>query len=143
MLIRPARADDAASLVELYAAWSHPQPEPVIAERLAVWHATRHARVLVAELDGAVAGVAAVSATPHFARPGHFARLVGIAVGEQFRRRGVASALVDAAQALAREWGCDRIEATSTRSRDEAPRFYAALGFDDASDRQARYVRIL
>jgi N-acetylglutamate synthase-like GNAT family acetyltransferase len=143
VLIRSARADDAPSLVELYAAWSHPQPETIISERLAVWQETERARVLVAELDGAIAGVAAVSATPHFARSGSFARLVGLAVSDRFRRRGVASALVRAAQSLAREWGCDRLEATSTRARDEAPHFYAALGFQDASDRQARYVCVL
>ena len=76
MLIRPARVDDARALVGLHAAWSHPQPEAIIAERLASWEATRNARVLVAELDGAIAGVAAVSAIPHFARPGSFARYV-------------------------------------------------------------------
>ena len=39
------------------------------------------------------------------------------------------------------EWECDRLEATSTRSRAEAPGFYAALGYEDLSGRQARYAR--
>jgi GNAT superfamily N-acetyltransferase len=143
VLIRAADAGDVAALVPIYAAWGHPQPAPVIAERLAEWAATPYGCVLVAELDEALAGVAAVSASPHLARPGRFARLVGLAVAEGFRRRGVATALVQAAEAAAREWGCDRIEATSTRTRDEAPGFYAALGYADQSERQARYVRPL
>ena len=59
------------------------------------------------------------------------------------RRRGVATALMRAAEDLARGWGCDRLELTSTRSRAEAPAFYAALGYEDRSARQARYVRLL
>jgi GNAT superfamily N-acetyltransferase len=55
----------------------------------------------------------------------------------------VATALVRAAEALAREWGCDRLEATSRRSRAEAPGFYPALGYEDVSPRSARYVREL
>jgi ribosomal protein S18 acetylase RimI-like enzyme len=143
VLIRAAHAGDAPALVPIYAAWGHPQPAEVIADRLADWASTPHGRVLVADVDGAVAGVVAVAATPHLARPGRFARLVGLAVADGFRRRGVATALVRAAEAAARDWGCDRIELTSTRSRAEAPAFYAALGYEDRSERQARYVRPL
>jgi GNAT superfamily N-acetyltransferase len=143
VLIRAAHVDDVPSLVPLYSAWGHPQPATIVAERLAAWEATAYARVLIAELDAAVAGIAAVSASPHLARPGRFARLAGLAVADRFRRRGVATALVHAAEALAREWDCDRVEITSTRSREEAPRFYAALGYQDHSQRQARYIRSL
>jgi N-acetylglutamate synthase-like GNAT family acetyltransferase len=143
VLIRAARHDDVAALEALYAAWDHPQPAAVIADRLAEWEATPRAEILVAELDGSVAGVAAVCASPHLARPGRFARLVGLAVAERWRRRGVAGALVRAAEALAEEWQCDRVELTSSRWRQEAPAFYAALGYRDRSERQARYVREL
>jgi GNAT superfamily N-acetyltransferase len=143
VLIRAARADDAPALVPVFAAWGHPQPAPVIAERLAAWEATPAARVLVAEVAGTAAGVAAVAVTPHFARPGRFARLIGLAVGEPYRRRGIATALLDAAEAYARAQGCDRLELTSTRTRAEAPPFYAARGYADLSERQARYARTL
>jgi GNAT superfamily N-acetyltransferase len=141
--IRAARPEDVPALVPIFAAWGHPQPAAVIAERLSDWAALPLARVLVAELDGTVAGVAAVAATPHLARPGRFGRLVGVAVGEPFRRRGVATALLRAAEELARGWGCDRLELTSTRGRAEAPAFYAARDYVDLSERQARYARTL
>jgi GNAT superfamily N-acetyltransferase len=143
VLIRAAHCDDAAALVPLFEAWDHPQPAAMIAERVAEWHATPRAEILVAELDGSVAGVAAVCASPHLARPGRFARLVGLAVAQPCRRRGVARALVRAAEALAEDWQCDRVELTSSRWRQEAPAFYAALGYRDRSERQARYVRDL
>jgi GNAT superfamily N-acetyltransferase len=136
MLIRPPVAADIPALVGVFSDWGHPQPGESIAARLELWAATPHAEVLVAELDGAVAGVAAVAATPHLARSGSFGRLVGLAVAGSFRRRGVGASLVRAAEAQARDWGCDRLEATSTRSRDEAPAFYLALGYEDRSERQ-------
>ena len=143
MTIRRARVEDAAALVPLFADWNHAQPESVIAERLREWRATPRAAVLVAEVDGGVAGVVAVNATPHLARAGGFARLIGLVVSSGHRRRGIGAALVRAAEDLGREWGCDRLELTSTRHRAEAPGFYEALGYRDQSERQARYAREL
>jgi N-acetylglutamate synthase-like GNAT family acetyltransferase len=143
VLIRPARAGDVPALVGLYADWGHPQPAEVIADRISEWAETPRAEVLVAELEGVVVGVAGVSAGPHLARSGRFARLTGLAVAATARRRGVATALVRAAEALAREWECDRVEVTSSRWRTEAPGFYAALGYADHSEHQARYIRPL
>jgi GNAT superfamily N-acetyltransferase len=135
--IRPARAQDAAALVPLFEDWSHPLPAAAIEERIATWEATPRAALLVAELDGDVAGVVAVNATPHLARRDSFARLVGLVVSSAHRRRGIGEALVRAAEARARGWGCHRLELTSTRTRSEAPAFYTALGYVDLSERQA------
>jgi GNAT superfamily N-acetyltransferase len=141
--IRPARPGDAPALVGVFAHWGYAEPAEVIAARLAEWERTEHAAVLVAELDGKVAGLVAVSASPHLALPGRFARVAGLAVEAGFRRRGVGVALVRAAEELSREWGCDRVEITSSRSRPEAPGFYPSLGYEDRSERQARFIRQL
>jgi GNAT superfamily N-acetyltransferase len=143
MQIRRARPEDAAGLVPLYAQWGYPQPAESIAERLALWARTERAEVLVAEVDAALAGMIGVSAAPHLALPGRFARLGGLSVDGAFRRRGVGAALMGAAEELAREWGCDRLEVTSSRSRAEAPAFYPALGYDDVCGRSARFIRPL
>jgi ribosomal protein S18 acetylase RimI-like enzyme len=143
MQIRPAKTEDVPALVGVFSDWGHPQPADFIAGRLETWAATPHAEVIVAEIDAAVAGVAAVSASPHLARPGSFARLVGLAVSRDFRRHGVGAALVRAAEEIGRDWGCDRLEVSSTRTREEAPGFYVALGYEDRSDRQARFIRPL
>jgi GNAT superfamily N-acetyltransferase len=141
--IRPARPDDAAALVPLYDAWSHAQPVEVVAERLEAWAAAPDSEVLVAEVDGEVAGLAGVSAVLHLARPSRYARLAGLSVDARFRRRGVGAALVRAAEQLGRRWGCDLMEITSSRWREEAPGFYRALGYEDVCERSARFMRSL
>ncbi len=129
--------------MSLFCQWGHEQPEEVIAARLDEWNRTPHAAVLVAELEGELAGVAAVSASPHFARPGRTARLAGLVVDAAHRRSGVAKRLVDVVEQHARDWGCDRVEITSSRHRDAAHAFYAALGYQELSERQARFIKAL
>lgn len=127
----------------MYADWDHALPPDAIAERLREWESTPLAEVLVAAVDGEVVGIAAVAASPHLARPGRFARLIGLAVRESHRRRGIAAALLRAVEEQARAWGCRRVELTSSRWRAEAPAFYEAMGYADRSPAQARYVREL
>ena len=143
MQIRRAHPDDAARLVPLYAQWGYAQPAEAVAERLALWADTPQAEVLVAEADGALAGVIGVFSSPHLALPGRFGRVGGLAVDAGSRRRGVGAALVRAAEELARSWGCDRMEITSSRWRTEAPSFYPALGYEDRCERSARFIRPL
>jgi GNAT superfamily N-acetyltransferase len=141
--IRPATAADVPALVPLYEAWDHAQPAEMIAGRVAAFAATPHAELLVAELDRAVAGLAGVCAEPHLARPALNARLMGLVVGGDFRRRGVGEALVRAAEAIARDWGCDRMEVTSSRRRGAAQAFYPSLGYEEQSATRARFIRPL
>jgi GNAT superfamily N-acetyltransferase len=143
--VRAARMEDAAALVPLFAQWGHAQPAPFVAERIAAWAAAPDSELLVAEAgdDGAVAGLVAVAAQLHLARPGRSARIIGLVVDERARRQGVGAALIAAAEELARRWGCDRLELTSSRWRDAAMGFYAALGFEDWCATSARFVRAL
>jgi predicted N-acetyltransferase YhbS len=143
VLIREAQVQDAAAVAGLLTQLGYPHAEAEAAERLASWADTPHAEVLVAELDGAVVGVTSVSAFPHLARPGRRARLASLSVDAAHRRRGIGAALVRAAEERAREWGCDEMEITSRRTRPEAPVFYPALGYEDRSPRQARFMRPL
>ncbi len=143
VLIRSPQANDLPVLVDLLSQWGHPLPAAVLADQLAMWEHTPHAAVLVADIDGVVAGVAAVAATPHLGRPGRSARLVGLVVADGRRGRGIGAALVHAAEERARDWDCDQLELTSSRSRDAAHAFYPALGYRDQSDHHARYLRTL
>ena len=141
--VRAARPADAAALVPLFSHWDHPRPEPFVAERIAAWAAAPDSELLVAEAAGAVAGLVAIAAQLHLARPGRSARIIGLVVDEDARREGVGAALVAAAEEQARAWGCDRLELTSSRRRDEAQGFYAALGFADRCETSSWFVREL
>lgn len=146
IVIREARRTDAPALVPLYADWDHPATTVVIETVLDAWSRRDDRVILVADAGDAadgLAGMAAVAAVPHLSRAGGSARLVGLVVGRAHRRRGVASALLDAAEQRAREWGCDQLELTSGRVRDAAHVFYPARGYAETSGHHARYLKRL
>ena len=75
--------------------------------------------------------------------PTSAATLAGLVVADAYRRRGVGTMLLTAVETTARSWGCVRLELTSSRSRTAAHDLYLAFGFEETSERQARYVRAL
>src|SRR4051794_41983573 len=82
--IRRARPQDADRLVPLYEQRGYPQMAADVRERLALWADTPEAEVLVAEVDGALAGFIGVGTTPHLALPGRVARGGGVVGGGPF-----------------------------------------------------------
>ena len=143
MEIRAAEPADVAALEPLFAQWSHPLGPEDLASQVRRWRDTPSAELRVAVIDGEIAGMVAIAAVPRLGEVGYAARLTGLVVGDHHRRRGVGRALVDDVTALARTWGCDRVELTSSRARDAAHAFYVALGYRETSAEQARYVRSL
>jgi GNAT superfamily N-acetyltransferase len=141
VLIRSARPDDVPALLPLFEQWGHAQSREAVAAVLAEWDRTTRAEILVCEVDGDVAGMVAVSAGPSFGRPGRYAHLSGLVVSPSHRREGIGGALLDAVEEWARDWGCDYLELTSSRSRTAAHVFYPARGFEETSGHHARYVR--
>jgi ribosomal protein S18 acetylase RimI-like enzyme len=90
--------------------------------------------VLVAEVEGEVAGVLALHLVPVLHEPGDWCRVTALVVGEGARRQGVARALVSEAEAIARSRACVRIEVTSALHRDGAHALYRGLGFGRVSE---------
>jgi fructose-1,6-bisphosphatase/inositol monophosphatase family enzyme/GNAT superfamily N-acetyltransferase len=89
------------------------------------------ARVVVAEVDGFVAGFAEIQARPTSIGDAYEAWLGALAVADGFRGRGIGSALLRAVDDAARELGCSRIELESSEWRDEAHAFYRERGYDE------------
>ena len=54
-------------------------------------------------------------------------------VRDDMRSRGVGAQLLHAAEDLARERGCYRVQLTSRNVRDDAHRFYRANGYEQMS----------
>lgn len=142
MLIRPVGTADLAALVPLFADWGHPMSVADVQAVVTEWGSTARSELLVADIGGEVAGMAAVSVGPRFAEPGRYGHLAGLAVAANHRRRGLGSLLLKAAEGYAYAWGCDRLELTSARSRTAAHDFYRSHGYADTSHHHARYLRV-
>ena len=114
-----------------------PQVEDLHDEE-AYWAAVQETRqrrgeVLVAD-DGEVVGVVQVMVFPHFQHTGGWCcELESVHVRLDRRGQGTGSRMIEAAEELARERGCYRIQLTSRNVREDAHRFYRRLGFEQTS----------
>ena len=66
------------------------------------------------------------------ALPGDFCRITYFCVSDAARGSGVGRALEEAAEALARARGCDRIEVHCHQRRTDAHRFYYRQGYEES-----------
>jgi RimJ/RimL family protein N-acetyltransferase len=143
VLVRRARFADAPALARLLTELGYPQEPEQAQAQLGMWAGDPRGIVLVAESDGSPAGLVAAYANRYAERPGSFARVVALAVDPARRRSGVARRLLGAIEVWAAGLGCRDIEITSSRHRDDAHRFYEALGFVDVCESSARFKRPL
>ena len=131
MSVRRAGAADAAAIAALLAELGYPAAAADVERRL---EALERSEALVAELDGEVAGVLTLAMVPVLHEPGDWCRITVLVVAERARRRGLARELVAAAETIARDHGCVRIEVTSALHRDGAHELYRGLGYGRVSE---------
>ncbi len=134
--MRPAEPSDAAAVADLLEQLGYPSTEEQVSARLAQLAESPDHPVLVAELElptgeRYVAGVLALELGRFLhrdARAGHITALVS---DRRFRHRGVARALVESAERIARRSGCALLHVRSSVGRDDAHGFYRAMGFEE------------
>ncbi|MGH3071039.1 MAG: GNAT family N-acetyltransferase [Gaiellaceae bacterium] len=148
--IRPARPEDAATLVALGASVGR-EPEAWLLstegwrsaaeERRYLRALKRHpdAAVYVAEDDGAIIGRLSVARDPNSASR-HVADL-GIMVAAGHRRRGIGRALLEQAVAWARDAGVRKLELHVFPWNEPAIRLYEEFGFEREGLRRGHYRR--
>jgi ribosomal protein S18 acetylase RimI-like enzyme len=125
-VIRPARADDEPALRELdRVTWSWDvSPSPLRDGPFAIDD------VLVFEADdGAVAGYVALGTPTALESNRHVVLIRGLAVSPGFQRRGIARALLAAAEATARERGARRLTLRVLGTNPAARALYEGYGF--------------
>jgi GNAT superfamily N-acetyltransferase len=94
---------------------------------------SRH--LLVATLDGELAGTADMTLISHLMRRGMpWAVVENVVVAERFRRCGVASALFARMIVIAREAGCCKLELMSGKHRTGAHDFYRSVGMSAVAE---------
>jgi ribosomal protein S18 acetylase RimI-like enzyme len=134
MVIRPAVASDIAEVLALWrAAGAVPgatDDDPSVRALLAV----DPSALLVADIDGRVAG------TLIAAWDGWRGNMYRLAVLPEHRRAGVAGALVRAGEARLEDLGCRRITALVVGHHDDAVAFWSSAGYEHQACTR-RYVR--
>ena len=134
--VRVARPADEAGLTRLdAAAWTPASGFPSVIERVNDPFFTFFTddsppeAHLVAELDGRLAGYIRVKPVTPLRENAHVLGIVGLAVAPANRRRGVASALLAAAEQHARARGARKLSLRVLSSNETAMRLYERRGF--------------
>ncbi len=87
--------------------------------------------LIVAEIDGEVAGTLQLTYVPGLSRMGsERAQIEAVRVSAAHRGRGLGHEMITWAVGRARERGCALIQLTSDKRRVDAIRFYESLGFE-------------
>ncbi len=150
LVVRPARPDDAAALVELaVSVGSEPEAwllntdswRSVGEERRYLRALKRHpdAAVFVAEDEGTVVGRLSVARDPH--RASHHVADLGLMVAAGHRRRGVGRALLEQAVEWARDAGIRKLELHVFPWNEPAIRLYEQFGYEREGFRHEHYRR--
>jgi ribosomal protein S18 acetylase RimI-like enzyme len=111
-----------------------PLPEAYRAGFAAI-EADPHQLLLVAERDGAIAGMLQLTCIPGISHMGAWrCQIEGVRVAAAARGQGIGQAMMRHALGLAREHGCRIVQLTTNKARADAKRFYEQLGFEPAHE---------
>lgn len=131
--VRPARPDDEGPLARIdRATWTwltSPAPPPPAGQPF-FGAGTRPEDVLVAELDGAVAGYARVGHPTSLAASRHVLMVTGVAVDPGLQGLGVGRALMDGVHVEARRRGARKLSLRVLADNEAARRLYERAGYE-------------
>ncbi len=130
--IRLATDADAAELARLMVAFDNPPRTPE-QQRALMHRAAAHERAFVAELDGRLIAFLCLKFAPMISQPAPFAEVTDLFVEERYRRRGIARALMHAAEQSAREQGASGMWLITGFKNEDAQNLYRSIGFLDWS----------
>jgi GNAT superfamily N-acetyltransferase len=138
LTIRDAGPGDAPALAMLIGQLGYPTSVEAVARRMERLRSSNADRLVVAELDGEVVGLASLHTSLSVEYDAPAAKLSAIVVDKLHRRRGIGEALVVAMEAEARQRGCCLIFLTTAERRKDAHAFYRRSGFEETGRRFAK-----
>jgi GNAT superfamily N-acetyltransferase len=143
--VRGATLTDASDVCRLLTTLGYPAEVVAVRERIASFDTSVRDHVLLAELDGQVAGMLALSLTPRFAEPGMFSRITALAIDPSVQRVGIGRRLVTEAERIAAANESTLMQVNSGRrpERAAAHAFYVSLGYADQHDHHVLYEKVL
>jgi N-acetylglutamate synthase-like GNAT family acetyltransferase len=137
LTIRDAQVADSEQIAALLAQLGYPTQASMVGPRLDRL-AIVGDRVVVAELDGAVVGLAHLQVAPAIEHERPVARIAALVVDAYHRGRGIGRTLVEELEAEARARGCGLLFLTTSERRDDAHAFYEHLGLEQSGRRYGR-----
>ena len=137
LVVRDASPSDAAAVAALLAELGYPTDAATAAHRLESLAALGDRALIALDGDDAL-GLVTVHRTPVLHRPSSVGRITALVVSASARGRGVGRALVDAAERILMDAGCEMVEVTSNQKRTDAHAFYERLGYSNTSFKFAR-----
>lgn len=132
MLIREGDVNDAQVLAGLLGDLDYPNTPEAIAERIVAMAANPDSRLRVAESEGRAVGFISLHFIPQIALAGEFCRISYLCVSSESRGGGIGQQLLDEAERLAADRGCDRMEVHSHTRRVRAHVFYARAEYEES-----------
>ncbi|GLR10090.1 GNAT family N-acetyltransferase [Mixta theicola] len=132
MNIRPAQATDSFALISLLTELGYGDTESLMNSRLQQLIDDPDEMLMVAEDRQTVLGFLSLHFVPQLALAGDFARISYFCIAEGERSKGVGQHLLQHAEQLARERGCNRMEVHCHESRIKANQFYAREGYSES-----------
>ena len=92
--------------------------------------ADRNNELIIAELNNQVIGVMQITFTPYMTYQGGWrATVEGVRISKEARGTGAGTQMIEYAVERAKARGCHLIQLTTDKARDDALRFYEAMGF--------------
>lgn len=132
MKIRLAEANDSFALSALLAELGYENTEGFIVRRLAQLIDDQTEELLVAVYGNTVLGFLSLHFIPQLALAGDFARVSYFCVAEGERSKGAGQKLLQHAEQVAKQRGCDRMEVHCNAHRIKANAFYAREGYSES-----------
>jgi GNAT superfamily N-acetyltransferase len=137
LTIRDARLEDSPRIAVLLDQLGYPTEANAVGPRLERLGIVGD-RVVVAELDGTVVGLAHLQVTPALERERPAAKLAALVVDDAHRGEGVGRALVEEMEEEARRRGCSVLFLTTAARRKDAHAFYERIGLAETGKRFAK-----
>ena len=141
MTLRPAVLADSQAVAALMTQLGYPAAPIEIERRLARLLAHPDYAAVVAETGGELAGLILLHLEQGLEYDSAYCRVMGLVIDERWRGRGLGRHLMDHAEQWCKDRGGDRVLLTSANRRDDAHKFYDAIGYERTGVRFAKWLR--
>lgn len=141
MIIRDAEIKDIDRMLLLLKQLGYEQSKSIFTENFKFFTAKDEYHIFVAEIDMKAAGMIAISTSHYIIAKKIRIEIEALVVDEQYRRQGIASALIKHVENYAKRNAPAVIQLVSNVIRSSAHEFYRSLGYKNEGKNEKLYLR--